>query len=218
VPVSSAALPAALITLLAGAALGITGFMAHLTELSSQNNEAYMEVAQKEKGETLPLPSALSGLALFTFILLTPQGWISTYLTLSGLVRAAGSQFDDPHGDLLLTALDAAAHKSRTGLTRRRTAADRERREGPRVRDRVMAGADLGLPDAELVVIASRVKDGWTPGTVVLSERGAFRILAEEDRTIDGRLRRLYSLAEHKDLEAIRRSVRYEFPRTEPRR
>jgi hypothetical protein len=169
------------------------------------------------KGEDMPLTSALSGLSLFTFILLTPQGWLSTYLTLSGLVRSVGSQVDDPHGDLLLTAADAGIR----GIARASAARAREERrhrlEGPRVRDRVVAGADLDVPDADLVVIASRVKDDWDLGTVVLSEDGAFRIVGVEDRTIDGRLRRLYALARHTDLEAFRKTVRYTLPRIERR-
>jgi hypothetical protein len=69
------------------------------------------------------------------------------------------------------------------------------------------------MPQAEVVVVTSRVKEGWAPGAVVLSDRGEFRILEVKDETIDGRLRRLYALARHADLEVFRRTVRYEFPR-----
>jgi hypothetical protein len=217
IPVSNCTFIASLLTLFAGAALGITGFMAHLEEVTSANNELYMEAARHVKGDEMPLPSALSGLSLFTFILLTPQGWISTYLTLSGLVRSIGSQFDDPHGDLLLTAADAGVRRVAGASAARAREKQRNRLEGPRVRDRVVAAADLNLPDADLVVIASRVKDGWDRGTVVLSDDGAFRIVGVEDRTIDGRLRRLYALARHTDLEAFRRTVPYAFPRIEGR-
>ena len=166
----------------------------------------------------MPLPSALSGLSLFTFVFLTPQGWISSYLALSGLLRAAGSQFDDPHGDLLLTAFDAGVRKAAAHTSAKAREEHRHHLEGPRVRDRVVAGNEVGLPDADVVVLASRVKDDWTPGTVVISDNGEFRIVGVEDRTIDGRLRRLYALARHNDLEAFRRTVRYEFPRSERRR
>ena len=217
VPVHNAALAASLLTLLTGAALGITGFISHLAEVTSANNELYLEAAKHAKGDEMPLPSALSGLSLFTFIFLTPQGWISTYLTLSGLVRAAGSQFDDPHGDLLLTALDAGVRKATRATSATVKEEQRHRLEGPRVRDRVLTGDDLGLPHADLVVVSSRVKEDWDHGTVVLSDDGEFRIVGIEDRTIDGRLRRLYVLARHSDLEVFRRMVRYEFPKLDRR-
>ena len=216
-PVQNATFAASLLTLLAGAALGITGFMAHLAAVTSANNDLYMEAARYAKGDEMPLPSALSGLSLFTFIFLTPQGWISTYLTVSGLVRTVGSQFDDPHGDLLLTAVDAGVRRAVTTTSAKAREEQRHRLEGPRVRDRVVNGNDIGIPEADLVVLASRIKDDWDHGTVVLSDDGEFRVIGIEDRTVDGRLRRLYSLQRHTDLEAFRRTVRYEFPGKEPR-
>ena len=217
VPVQNAALAASLLTLLAGAALGITGFMAHLAEVTSANNELYMEAAKHAKGEEMPLPSGLSGLSLFTFIFLTPQGWISTYLTLSGALRAAGSQFDDPHGDLLLTVVDAGARRAAGATSAKAKEEHRHRLEGPRVRDRIVKGDEVGLPHADAVVVTSRIKEDWDEGTVVLSDDGEFRVVGVEDRTIDGRLRRLYALQRHNDLEAFRRIVRYEFPKSERR-
>ena len=211
-PVSNAVSSAAIITLLAGPAIGIPGFFAHLQEVASQNNAAYMEAAVRAEGEKMPLPSALSGLAIFTFVLLTPAGWVSSYLTVSGLVRVVGSQVDDPHGDLLLTLADAGIRRARKGAARRAEIDNRHLLEGPRVQDRIAHGAEFDLPQADLVVVASRLKDGWEPGAVVLSDRGAFRILEVKDRTIGGRLRRLYALARHEDLEVFRRTVSYEFP------
>ena len=151
-------------------------------------------------------------MSFFTFVLLTPQGWLSTYLAASGLVRAIGSQFDDPHGDFVLTLADAGARRVTAATIRRGEIANRQLLEGPQVRDRVVRGTQVGLPAAEAVIVASRIKDGWEPGTIVLSDRGEFRILNWEDRTIDGRLRRLYQLAPVSDLEAFRRTVTYEFP------
>jgi hypothetical protein len=213
VPVSQGSIPAAVVTLLAGLMLGIQGFLAHLGEVASQNNIAYLEAAQRVKGDTLPLPSAVAALAVFTFILFTPQGWLSTYLALSGLVRMVGAILDDPHGDFVLTISDAAIRNVRERTTRRASASRRLRLEGPPVRDRCVPGARVGMPQADVVVVASRVKEDWGPGAVVLSDRGEFRILEVKDETIDGRLRRLYALARHTDLEVFRRTVRYEFPR-----
>jgi hypothetical protein len=212
VPASRAAAAASLLTMGAGVALGFVGFFAHLDEVASINNAAYLEAAVRYEGEKLALPSALSGLSFFTFVLLTPQGWLSSYLAVSGLVRTIGSQFDDPHGDFVLTLLDAGARRVATSTLRLGGIANRHRLEGPLVRDRVVAGNRVGLAVSDVVIIASRIKDGWEPGTIVLSNRGEFRILACEDRTIDGRLRRLYPLARVADLEAFRRTVTYEFP------
>jgi hypothetical protein len=212
VPASRAAPWAALLTLVAGAAIGFRGFLTHLAEVASLNNALYMDAALKVGGDTMPLPSGPSSLALFTFILLTPEGWASSYLVVTGVVRAVGSQFDDPHGDFLLTLIDAGARKVAGAATRRAALDNRHRLEGPAVGDRIVRGAQRGLPAADLVIVSSRIKDGWEPGAVVLSDRGEFRILAVEDRIIEGRLRHLYALAWHQDLEAFRRTVRYAFP------
>ena len=212
VPVSQAALAASIMTWLAGAALGFFGFLAHLDEVVSANSAAYLEAAVRTDAASVPLPSALSGLAFFTFILLTPQGWISSYLALSGFIRMLGTHFDDPHGDFILTLADAGL-RTVSGAARRRGEIDnRHLLEGPRVRDRVVRGAQLELPDVDVVIVSSRLKDGWEPGTVILSNCGEFRIVDTEDRMIDGRLRRLYYLAVHRDLEVFRRTVPYDFP------
>lgn len=211
VPASNAALAASVLTLLAGAALGITGFLGHLTEAASLTNDAFLATATRNPGEKIALPSGLSIFSFVTFLFLTPQGWAATYLTLSGAVRAIGTRVDDPHGDFLLTLVDAGA-RSLTG--RAHAAADirrRRRREGPIVPDRVLPGGQVGLPDATLVIVASTPKVGWQHGAVVLSDAGEFRLVAVEDREIDGRLRHLYGLARHADHEVFRRTVEYEF-------
>jgi hypothetical protein len=210
-PVTSAAAAASIVTMLAGAAFGITGFLGHLAKVTSLNNSLYLEAAASSDAESMPLPSALSGLSLFTFILLTPQGWISSYLAVTGLVRSIGSQFDDAHGDFILTAGDAIVRRVSTRVRRRGEIDNRRLLEGPNLRDRIVPGVRFGAPHADLVIVAARIKDGWETGTVVLSDRGEFRITDADDRTIDGRLRRVYFLARHQDLEAFRRTVRYEF-------
>lgn len=210
-PVGSAALVAGLITLLAGATLGITGFFTHLHETASANNELFLQAAVKAQEDTMPMPSALNVLALFTFLFLTPQGWASSYLVASGAIRVGGAMFDDAHGDLLLTLADAGVRKWRGARAGGIEVSYRYRLEGPHVRDRIFEGAAIGLPQAHLVIVASRIKPGWEPGAVVLSDRGEFRIIQVEDRTIDGRLRRLYGLARHTDVEVFRRTVTYDF-------
>lgn len=211
IPASQAAAAASLLTMCAGIALGFTGFFAHLDEVASFNNAAYLESAARYEGESLPLPSMVSGFSFFTFVLLTPQGWISSYLAISGLVRAIGSQFDDPHGDFILTLADESGRRMTAATMRRGEIANRHLLEGPPVRDRVVRGSQVGVRAADVVVIASRIKDDWLPGTVVLSNCGEFRIGESEDRTIDGRLRRLYPLTRVSDLGVFRRTVTYDF-------
>ena len=52
-----------------------------------------------------------------------------------------------------------------------------------------------------------------TPASVVVFTAAAcYRIGEPVERTITGRLRTLYPLSEHKDLEAVRKSVEYDLP------
>jgi hypothetical protein len=92
-----------------------------------------------------------------------------------------------------------------------RQAAVREALEGSDVPDLSMTGVAAHLP-ADIVIVSARRKPGWDRGTVVLTERGCFRIGTPVERTIGGRLRTLYPLTEHRDLEVIRRSVTYTLP------
>jgi hypothetical protein len=55
-------------------------------------------------------------------------------------------------------------------------------------------------------------KPGWDRGTVVFTPETAYRIGEPVEKTIAGRLRTLYPLTEHNDLEAVRRSVHYDLP------
>ena len=216
IPIASATFAAGLITLFAGAALGISGFFAYVSDVTAQNNSAYMAAALEWRTDTLPPPSYLGTLTIFTFVLLTPEGWASSYLALSGLVRAIGSQLDDPHGDFILTAVDSGVRRVATATARRAEVDNRRLLEGPLVRDRLAGGPHFGFADTNIVIVTSRIKGGWQPGVVVLSERGEFRIVHMEDRTIGGHLRHIYVLAPHADLEAFRKTVRYEFPRQSP--
>jgi hypothetical protein len=47
---------------------------------------------------------------------------------------------------------------------------------------------------------------------VVFTQAAVYRLGDPVERTIAGRLRTLYPLAEHRDLEAIRKSVHYDLP------
>jgi len=214
-PVTESAFIASLLTLLAGAAIGIPGFLTHATEQAAYNTQAMLNAAATAgDGQSVDssMSVGMSSLSLFTFLLLTPLGWATTYLGLTGLARTVAAALDEPHGDFFLTVVDKVLVRSVRGGQAYRTRTNREQLEGPDVPDRVVPGAQLGLPDAQLVVVASRRKPDWDAGTVVVTNGPIYRVGVIVERTIHGRLRTLYPLTEHKDFETFRRTVRYELP------
>lgn len=226
VPASGSALPAAVLTFLLAGVIGIPGFFAHISSLADSSNRLVLQALGWYGGSRvagLPdvldtsAPVAMTGLGLFTFLLLTPAGWATSYLGLTGLLRAAGWVVNEPFGDPLLTAVDRLVSGGSARLRKRRQRLSRAALEGPELPDRVVSGAQLGMPHAELVVVSSRAKPGWDKGTVVQAGERWFRIGDIEERSIAGRLRTLYPLTEHRDLGVIRRSVVYALPPIKPR-
>jgi hypothetical protein len=213
-PVASAAFLSGIATMLAGAAVGIPGFLAHAGATVSLANQAMLdsELLHTARGYNRGMVQGFSGLSIFTFLLLTPKGWATAYLLASGGVRAGAAWFDDAVGDPILTGLDAAllSHGERRRAMQDRRS--REALEGPALPDRVVTAAAAGLAPCDLVVVAARRKPGWTRGVTVFTSDGAYRIGEPVERTVAGRLRTLYPLTAHADLEAIRKSVPYDLP------
>ena len=208
IPVRDAAFVSGVLTFFAGAAIGIPGFLEHAAATVSLANETMLKYDFFNRG----LASGFGGLSIFTFLLLTPQGWATLYLLGSGGLRAMAAWFDDPVGDPMLTLID-----SRFGAQRQRRTQDRERREremleGPELADRVISSTTAGIPGCDLVIVSTRRKPGWERGTTVFTADAAYRIGEPVERTVAGRLRTLYPLTEHKDFEAVRRSVHYDLP------
>lgn len=214
--VERAAVVSGLLTLLAGAAIGIPGFLDHAGAQVSFVNEIVVREAQRnaQAGYNRGMVMGFSGLSIFTFLFLTPAGLLTLYLLVSGSVRAGGAWFDDPIGDPILTAIDYAISGRHERHRDHRARRERETLEGPEVPDRVVSATAAGLPGCDLVIVASRRKPAWEAGVTVFTADAAYRIGQPEERTIAGRLRTLYPLTEHKDLEAIRKSVHYDLPRT----
>jgi hypothetical protein len=211
---TSAAFASGLATCSLGAAVGVPGFLEHAHATSSLAIDAQLQRAfsNPDAGYSQGLSQGFAGLAIFTFLLLTPAGWATLYLTISGGLRMGAAWFDDPFGDPLLTGVDAVV---RRGVARRRRHAARsarEAREGPEVADRIVSSAAAGVAGCDFVIVASRRKPGWERGVVVVTSDGCYRLGEPVEQTVAGRLRTLYPLAAHDDLEAIRRSVRYELP------
>src|SRR5687768_6977452 len=78
------------VTMLAGIAIGMSAFLSYAWEVASRTNQAYID-AHADLGL---LPGA--GMAVLpVFLLTTPLGILSLYLTGSGFVRAVGAFLAD---------------------------------------------------------------------------------------------------------------------------
>ena len=207
-PMESAACVSGVATLFVGAAIGIPGFLEHAGVTVSLANETMLKYDYWQRG----MAGGFSALSIFTFLLLTPKGWATLYLIGTGAVRAVAAWFDDPLGDPIATIVDTQVFARQD----RRRAIDaknnREALEGPEIADRVVSGEKAGIPGCDFVIVSSRRKPGWERGVVVFTTSACYRIGEPVERTITGRLRTLYPLSEHKDLEAVRKSVEYDLP------
>jgi hypothetical protein len=215
VPVDSAAFLSGILTIFLGTAVGIPGFLEHAGLNVSFINQAVVDEEMrnpKAAGYSRGMVQGFAGLSIFTFLLLTPAGWLTMYLMGSGGIRAAGGWFDDPVGDPILTLLDHSLFRRRERRREMDAKRTREALEGPEIADRVVSNTSAGIPGCDLVIVASRRKPGWERGVVVFTASTVYRIGEPVERTIAGRLRTLYPLSEHKDLEAVRKSVEYDLP------
>src|SRR3954469_1612561 len=167
--VEHAAVLSGLATLFAGMAVGIPGFLEHAHATSSLAIVAQLhEVFTKpDAGYSQGMAQGFAGLSIFTFLLLTPAGWVTLYLALSGSVRAGGAWFGDPFGDPILTSVDAIVARLRGQRRERRAHAERERLEGPVVADRVVSSTTAGIPGCDFVIVSARRKPGWERGVAV---------------------------------------------------
>ena len=223
-PVGLMRIPAAVLVLFAGGVLGFHGFLDFASDTASRNNRAMLEIAHLQASDPAPQGPAASAamsvsltmLSALAFALLTPTGLFCTYLFCSGFTRIVSSILDDSRGDPLI----GLAHALGTRLLARRKEKlerrERERHEGPEVCDRVIDAGRVDLPWADLVVVASRRKPDWTPGTILAVGERFFRVGPSVERDLPVGLRTLYPLTEVRDAEAFRRVVRYEVPRTTP--
>lgn len=213
-PLESAAFGSGLLTFFGGMAIGIPGFLAHAHGTTSLGLDAMLHrtFTDPNAGYSQGLVQGFAGLSIFTFLFLTPAGWLTMYLVATGTLRGAAAWFDDPVGDPILTGIDEIVWRTRGRARGRRARFEREALEGPETADRIVSGAATGIPDCDLVIVSSRRKDGWERGAVVVTSDTCYRIGEPSERTIAGRLRTLYPLTEHNDLEAIRRPVHYDMP------
>lgn len=200
---------AGILTCLAGFAIGIPGYLAFLEAATDGFNRAVSydpNLGDASKGWAVG--------SLFIYLVATPDGLLSGYLAVSGLVRFASAYVvDDMRGDFILTGLDALVRKiwGRTDAYDKRRA--REKLEGPETPDRLVTGAQVGQPDLELALLASRRKPAWEPNSYLVSADGtAFRIGNPFDFATSAGLRTAYPLTKLRGGEAIRHSIAYELP------
>lgn len=218
-PVAGSALLSGVLTAVAGGLAGVAGYLNYASAQSNALTSATLAVAERqlkappggnEISSTTPM--FVNAIAPVAFVFFTPLGLASLYVVASGTVRAIAAAVDDPFGDPVLTGVDALA-----GAIRSRTHARGERRrrgalEGPEIPDRVVSGRTAAIEGADLVVVSARRKPDWTAGLIVIAGETWYRLLEPVERTVEGRLRTLYPLVEHKDLEVARRTVHYDLP------
>ena len=215
-----AAFVSGLATLFLGAAIGLPGFYGHAKVLVSESNAAILKLAEQQiasgmrEGDPkeVRFQTGINMFAIFSFLLLTPAGWLTLYLGGSGAFRTIAAWFDDPVGDPVLTGLDELLRRQSDRV--RTTSAGRRRAalEGQAVPDRLVSGARAEIPGCDLVIVSARRKPGWARGVVVYTATACYRIGEPVERTIAGKLRTLYPLTEHTDLEVVRKSVHYHMP------
>jgi hypothetical protein len=211
-PLESAAFFSGIASVLVAAAIGIPGFLDHAAATTSLANDTMIAAEIQQKAAyNRGMVQGFAGLSIFTFIL-TPVGLLTLYLAGSGLVRAMGGWFGDPVGDPILTGVDAILFGAGAHRREAKARQSREALEGPEVPDRMVSAAAAGLPGCDVVIVAARRKPGWERGLVIFTQSACYRLGDPVERTIAGRLRTLYPMSEHRDLEAIRKSVHYDLP------
>lgn len=206
---------AGLLTMMVGIGLGIPGYLGFVGAVASDVNSALIGA----QSDLVQLPG-WGLLSLPIFLLTTPLGLASMYLTASGFLRAAGAYLvDDVRGDYLLTAVDGLVRRVVAHEDHVRQAVAREALEGPAVPDRLVTGAQIGHPEFELVILAARQKPDWEPNAYLVTADGrAFRLgLAFDFRSHAG-LRAAYPLTELRTLDPIRHSIPYALPTVWPNR
>jgi hypothetical protein len=199
-PVEQRVLLSAVLTMLAGFAAGIPGFIAYAGRAGRIAADMTLAVAQQQnQGQLAPDPAlnyapfASMLFAPLAFALFTPLGLLSTYLVLTGL--------------------DTLVRGTRTRTRARSARRHREREEGADVPDRLYEGAWADLPGVEYVVVSARRKPGWEPGTFIMTPDQWYTLGTPFDmRTPDGHLRTVYPLTAQTTNEVLRRGVHYELP------
>ena len=210
---------AAIVTLLSGVVIGELGFLRFAQETASANNTLMLEIAARQSGGTVggqdimgSAPVALTMLSSLVFALGTPLGLLASYLVGTGGVRCLAAAVGERRGDPIVGAVRRLVARRLRRRDEARAVAAHAALAGPEVADRLVAAERFGLAGADLVVVASRPKPDWTPGTV-LDCGGRWLCVGEPvERPLPVGLRTLYPLVEMPEAAVFRRIVRYQLP------
>ena len=200
-PIEQRAVLSGLLTLLGGAAFGITGFFSYL---------------QGVLASAFFVPSGYMMAAYFGYLFFTPRGLFSLYLVASGLVRTVSAWIDEPFGDPILTGIDTTLHRTRRASAARSSRRERVAAEGAEEPDRRYPGAWADLTGVDFVVVAARRKPGWSAGTFVITPDGWFTLGEPFDRPTPNGLRTIYPLTALVTMDVLRKGVSYELPPLRP--
>jgi hypothetical protein len=208
----------AFVTTVAAGIAGARAFFSHAAAGAVAADRILVRVATTQivssnaPDVTSRLALAISAASALAFVM-TPIGAVTVYLTGSGALRLLGSYLEAPFGDPLLTLADAGCRHVGGAAADARDAIRHRFAFGAVVPDSIAAGAAVGVPEADVVVMASRPKPGWTPGTMVVSPDGCYLLVAALRRRIGCRERVLYSLVRKTDAAIVRKSIRYDLRR-----
>jgi hypothetical protein len=210
---------AAIVTLLAGVTIGEIGFLRFAQQAASANNTLMLEIAGRQGSGAMggqditgAAPVALTMLSAITFAIGTPLGWLATYLVLTGLVRGLAAAVGERRGDPIVGLIRRLIVRWHLRRREAKTQAAYEALAGPEVADRVVAAERFGIADAALVVVASRPKPDWTPGTVLDCGDRWLAVGEAIQRSLPVGLRTLYPLVDMPASSVFRKIVRYELP------
>ena len=188
----------AVLTAAAGVLVGVDGFMrSAATPLAPLGGMAH----------------GTESLTVLEFLRGTRLGWVSAYLSLSGVVRVGMAIAGRAGGEPVIAGLDALSRRVLRRRAEERRSLLRRRLEGPEVPDVLVTGASAGIDMAEWVVIASRLKAGWERGVFVVTTGSWYRLGRRQDRQTPEGLRAFYPLHAVAKAEVLRRSVYYDHPR-----
>lgn len=218
-PLANMAAASALITAAAGVAIGVSGYLVYMSGVADAMNTVALKLAASQAQhppgkDDLSFFSvrAAGALSIFGFALFTPVGLASTYLVLTGCLRLTAYVVNEPLGDPLLTGIDALVRGVRDKAQRAWRRRRRHALEGREVPDRLVPGKWADVPGADYVVIASRRKEAWTKGAIVMTAETWYRLGEPFDFRSPEGLRTAYPLTALQTTEVLRRGVRYELP------
>ena len=160
----------------------------------------------------------MSLLTLFIYLFFTPRGLFSTYVVVSGALRAISGYLDDPSGDPILTGIHWAATTTFEKNRRERRQIARQRLEGSETPDVLQTGAWAGVPEVDYVVLASRRKAEWDASAIILTASDWYRIGVPFDIPTPAGVRTAYPLKKMDTVEVVRRGIQYELPRLRTQR